>query len=99
MMVLWTDRAKTRLRAIFEYIAQDNPRAAQKEVEKILRRSRQLASPPDIGHIVEGYEHTGLREVLVRPYRLIYLTHKNRIDVITVLHYRQILPDDLVKKY
>jgi plasmid stabilization system protein ParE len=31
---------------------------------------------------------------MVRPYRIIYLVLPERIDVLTVRHYRQILPDD-----
>jgi plasmid stabilization system protein ParE len=42
-----------------------------------------------------GYEGTDLREVLIRPYRLIYRVKKHQIDVVTVLHYRQLLPSDV----
>ncbi|WP_299081260.1 type II toxin-antitoxin system RelE/ParE family toxin [uncultured Paraglaciecola sp.] len=95
MRVQWTDRAKTRLHDIHDYIAKENPKAAREVVDKILRRSWQLGELPDIGHEVEGYEDTDLLEVLVRPYRLIYRKKAPRIDVITVLHYRQLLPGDL----
>jgi len=95
MKVQWTDRAKARLRAIEQHIAKDSPQSARREVEKILRRSWQLADPPEIGHPVPGYEAAELREVLIRPYRLIYRLGETQIDVITVLHYRQLLPTDL----
>lgn len=95
MRVHWTDRAKVRLRHIEEYIAKDNPNAAREVVETILRRSWQLATPPEIGHSVKGYEETELREVLTRPYRIIYRIKPNQVDVVTVLHYRQLLPCDL----
>ncbi len=95
MRVYWTDRAKARLRAIQEHIAKDSPRSARNAVEKILRRSLQLANPPEIGHPVQGYEETVLREVLIRPYRLIYCVKATQVDIITVLHYRQLLPEDL----
>lgn len=62
---------------------------------KILRRSARLAEPPDTGHVLRGYEAIHLREVLVRPYRLIYRAQGEQIDSITVLHYRQLLPGDL----
>lgn len=63
---------------------------------KILRRSARLAEPPDTGHVLRGYEAIHLREVLVRPYRLIYRVQGGeQIDIITVLHYRQLLPGDL----
>jgi len=95
MKVQWTKRAKARLREIESYITKDNPKAARDVVEKLLRRSWRLADLPDIGHEVEGYEGTDLREVLIRPYRLIYLVKKHQIDVVTVLHYRQLLPSDV----
>lgn len=95
MKVQWTDRAKARLHAIQQHIAKDSPQSARSEVEKILRRSWQLASPPEIGHPVPGYDETELREVLIKPYRLIYCLREKQIDVITVLHYRQLLPSDL----
>ena len=95
MPVHWTDRATARLRAIQDHIAKDSPQAAHQEIERILQRSAQLATPPDIGHQLRDYEGTTLREVLVRPYRLIYRVKATQIDIITVLHYRQLLPQDL----
>ncbi len=95
MKVHWTDRAKARLHDIHDHIAKENPKAARQVVEKILRRSWELGELPDIGHEVEGYENTELQEALVRPYRLIYLKKATQVDVITVLHYRQLLPGDL----
>ena len=47
MKVHWTDRAKARLRAIREHIAKDSEKAANTEIEKILRRSRALAKLAD----------------------------------------------------
>ena len=38
------------------------------------------------------YPEENLREVLERPYRLIYRVRPGRVDIITVKHYRQKLP-------
>ena len=38
------------------------------------------------------YPETELREVLERPFRIIYLVKPDRIEVVTVKHYRQRLP-------
>jgi len=67
MNVHWTERAIARLRAIQQHIAKDSPQSARTEVEKILRRSWQLAEPPEIGHPVPGYNSEALREVSIRP--------------------------------
>jgi len=46
---------------------------------------------------VSEYDRDDIREVLDRPYRIIYRILPERIDVITVMHYRQLLPSDLTK--
>lgn len=38
-----------------------------------------------------------LREVLERPYLLIHLASAAEIQIVTVMHYRQLLPDNLEK--
>ena len=46
------------------------------------------------------YPRADLRELLERPYRIIYRVTPERIDILTVMHYRQLLPrlaDDLQK--
>lgn len=95
MRVVWTDRAKVRLRKIRDYIAQDSPKAADDVVRRLVERSRQLESLARLGRQVPEYEHEDIRELLERPYRIIYVILAERIDVIAVMHYRQLLPGDL----
>lgn len=95
MKVHWTDRAKARLRLIHEHIAQDAPLVADQVIERLVARSRQIGELPYTGREVPEYQRDDLREVLERPYRIIYRIYKQRIDVVTVMHYRQLLPSDL----
>ncbi|MDR3415256.1 MAG: type II toxin-antitoxin system RelE/ParE family toxin [Nevskia sp.] len=99
MKVVWTDRAKQRLWEIQAYIAQDAPRVAPKVVRRLVLRSRQLATLPRSGRVVPEYQRDDIRELLERPYRIIYLVlaEQRRIDVLTVRHYRQLLPGDLAE--
>ena len=97
MKVHWTDRAKHRLRLIHDYIAQDAPLVAPQVVERLISRSRQVGKAPYTGRQVPEYRREDLREVLERPYRIIYRIRAERIDVIAVMHYRQLLPSDLAK--
>jgi plasmid stabilization system protein ParE len=46
---------------------------------------------------VPEYQREDVREILERPYRILYRIKRDRIDVITVMHYRQLLPDDLMQ--
>lgn len=95
MRVHWTNRAKARLRDIQTEIERDRPLVARDVVEKILRRSWMLGESPNVGHSVRGFETTELLEVLLRPYRIIYRIKPTQVDVVTVLHYRQLLEKDL----
>jgi toxin ParE1/3/4 len=89
VVVNWTARAKARLRAIHSRIAENAPSIADKEVDRLLSCSARLSELPRSGREVPEYSREDVRELLVRPYRLIYWILPDRIDVMTVLHYRQ----------
>jgi toxin ParE1/3/4 len=84
--------ARARLLDIQAYIAQYSPNAARSVVSRLLPRSRRFAIPPIEGRRLPEYPETELREVLERPFRIIYLVKPDRIEVVTVKHYRQRLP-------
>lgn len=96
MRVHWTNRAKTRLRLIYEYIAVDSPQSALQVVDRVTARSQQLIELPRSGREVPEYKHKDVRELLEKPYRIIYIIKPDQIDVLTVMHYRQILLQDIV---
>jgi len=85
--VVWTDRAKARLRSIRDYIARDSPRVADDVARRLLERSRQLEVLARSGRQVPEYQRDDVRELLERPYRIIYVILAERIDVISVMHY------------
>lgn len=86
MTVHWTDTAQDHLDAIYEYIAQDSPEYALRMVDRITRRSQQIADVPLSGRRVPEYELNQIREVIEGPYRIIYHIKPAQIDVIAVLH-------------
>jgi addiction module RelE/StbE family toxin len=86
MTVHWTDTAQDHLDAIYAYIAQDSPEYALRMVDRITRRSQQIADAPLSGRRVPEYELNQIREVIERPYRIIYHIKPDQIDVIAVMH-------------
>jgi len=68
---------------------------AQPTIAGLVKRSRQLAELPKLGRQVAQYQRDDLRELLERPYRIIYRIRPEQIDIITVMHYRQLLPKDI----
>lgn len=95
MRVFWTPDAKARLREIEAYIAEDAPTAARDMAVRLIRRSLELEQPPLLGKRLTRYVNADIRELLERPYRLIYRVQTDRIEIVTVMHYRQLMPSDL----
>jgi toxin ParE1/3/4 len=54
-----------------------------------------LIDYPRVGRIVPKYDDPNLRELIVAPYRLIYRTTPEHIDILAVFHGAQQLPDSL----
>jgi toxin ParE1/3/4 len=90
--VLWTETAQNQLHAIYEYIAQDSEVYAQRVVDRLTRRSEQIAAFPQSGRKVPEMDVPDIREVIEGPYRLIYLIKQDGIHVLAVIHGAQQAP-------
>lgn len=86
MNVHWTDTAQRHLEAIHRYIAEDSPVYAQRTVDRLTRRSQQVAEFPLSGRMVPEYQKSQVREVIEAPYRIIYYIKPDQIDVLAVIH-------------
>lgn len=83
----WTREAETWLRDIFEYVAQDNPKAAARVVEGIYERVQVLSEFPQIVHRYEGILYREVRILLYGHYRIAYLIKSEEdIDILGVFH-------------
>lgn len=85
----WTEHAAAQLEAIIDYIGLASPVYAEQVVTRILKRLDQAAEHPESGRIVPELEDPEIRELIEWPYRLIYRTASDAIEVISVLHGRQ----------
>lgn len=82
------------------WIAVDRPQAARKLVEKMLEASARLAEYPYSGKHVQGFSDLPVRELVVAPYRMIYLPQPGKVSMITLKHSREELTeDDLVPSF
>jgi toxin ParE1/3/4 len=93
MKVHWTRNAIEHLVTIFEYIALNSPAYARGMVERITRRSEQIADHPLSGRKVPEYDAEEVRELIEKPYRIIYRIKPDRIEVLAVIHGAQLPPD------
>jgi plasmid stabilization system protein ParE len=90
--VHWTDTARDHLRAIHTYVARNSPSYARRVVDRLTRRSQQIAEFPLSGREVPEFAVPQIRQVLEGPFRIIYYIKPNQIDVLAVIHGAQQIP-------
>ncbi len=95
MRVHWTDNALSHLLDIYEYISQNSPFYAQRMVDRLTKRSEQIASFPMSGRNVPEYPGEDIRELIEKPYRIIYRIKPDQIDVLAVVHGARLLNLDM----
>ena len=95
MKVYWTLNAIRHLTNIYEYIALNSPTYARRMVDRITRRSEQISAQPLSGRKVPEYEAEDIRELIEKPYRIIYRFKQDQIDVLAIIHGAQILPEEI----
>ncbi len=92
-MIVWSKRASDQLDAIFEYIALDSPVYTLRFVETLISNVELLSTQPLSGRIVPEENDPNVREFQVHPYRVIYSTLDNQIEILTIIHSARLLRD------
>jgi len=70
--IVWTEPALSDLDAIADFIALENPAAAQKLVGKIFRHVEQFADHPQSGSIPAELKGRTYRQIIEPPCRIFY---------------------------
>lgn len=84
MKIIWSARASRDLVTIGDFIAKDNPTAARRHIDKLVRRIRCLKQFPNSGRAVPEIANEMIREVVENNYRLVYVMDHRR-KIITAL--------------
>jgi len=88
-VVRWTRLALSDLVALRDYIAADDPKAADAVVAKVLEAVARLADFPESDRIVPERRAQGYREVIVAPYRVVHAVVGGDIRILRVWHGRR----------
>jgi addiction module RelE/StbE family toxin len=93
MRVVWTAPAARDLDAIGDYIARHNPAGAQRIIQRILTRTRTLASHPYLGR---PGRVANTRELVVTstPFIVAYRVVSDRAEILAVFHSARRWPDN-----
>jgi plasmid stabilization system protein ParE len=90
--IRWTARALQNVESIREFIAPESPNAARLVVARLVAATERLATLPESGRIVPEYDDPSLRELIQRPYRIVYrLVGADELHIITVYHSARLL--------
>ena len=93
--VVWTRRAEVDLEDIGDYIAADNPVAAERWVSKLMEQARKAADAPFGGRMVPEIRMESVRETFLRTYRIVYRVLGDTVVILTVFEGHRRLPRDL----
>ncbi|AZC90200.1 type II toxin-antitoxin system RelE/ParE family toxin [Pseudomonas carnis] len=94
MKLEWSPWALKDRDAIFDFIEQDNPRAAIDIDSRIAEQTQRLTQFPESGRLGRCPD---TRELVINrtPYIAAYRIHDGRVQILRVLHDAQSWPDDL----
>ena len=91
MKVVWTENAIRHLQNLHDYIAANSPIYAKRMVDRITRRTEQIADHPFSGRKVPEYDVENVRELIEPPYRIIYRVNAKKIEILGVVHGARLL--------
>jgi toxin ParE1/3/4 len=99
--VLWTETAIRDLEGLIDYIARDAPINAGKILSQLQFKAESLNIAPERGRLVPELLRHGLavwRELIARPYRILYRIEGKTVYVLAVLDSRRDLEDLLLER-
>jgi plasmid stabilization system protein ParE len=70
--LIWSPAARDDLHDIVAFIAHDDPNRAMSFGYELISETDRLQEFPEIGRIVAEYRNENIREIIVRPYRMVY---------------------------
>jgi plasmid stabilization system protein ParE len=99
--VVWTQVAAGDLLRLISWVAEESPQHAAALLGRIRQRARTLTTAPGRGRAVPELSFFGitvLRELVLRPYRIVYRVDGRTVLVLGVFDGRRELEDVLLER-
>ena len=92
--LVWSLAARDDLHDIVVFIARDNPNRAMSFGYELISETDRLQGFPELGRSVPEYRDDNIREIIFRPYRIVYrIDHERRLcEIARVWHSARGLP-------
>ena len=91
--ILWSPQALLDLESIRDYIARDSPRYAELVIRRLIVGVERLEAFPQSGRIVPERNTEDIREIIVKPYRIVYRLSPELVEIVTVFRAARLFPD------
>lgn len=99
--VEWSEVAVRDLAEIAGFLALDSVETAERVLDQLEKRTERLETNPSRGRVVPElarFQIRGWRELIVRPYRVIYRLDGHRVSVLAVIDGRREIEDLLLER-
>jgi len=90
-MVVWSRAALNDLQKIYLYIKEGSYQYAEKVRAEFFELADELILFPRVGKMVSEEQDPALRERLLYSYRMIYEINETQIQILAIVHNKQLL--------
>lgn len=97
LRIHWSPLALERVVEAAAYSYGGRPQAAEQYVQGVFASVERLKEFPESGRVVPELGRESTRELFFRRYRIIYRVERDRVEVLTVRHMRQLLEEEDVE--
>ncbi len=86
--LIWSPASRDDLQDIIRYISRDSPQRAQSFAVRLIAHADVLQEQPEIGRVVPERRLRHIREIIFRPYRIVYRVDHTRqlVEIARVWH-------------
>lgn len=91
--IIWSPQALLDLESIRDYIAHDSPRYAELVVRRLVMAVERLETFPESGRVVPERNDKEIREIIARPYRIVYRVRPGYVEIATVFRASRLFPE------
>ncbi len=93
--IAWSIIARDDLKDIIRYISSDSPKIAVSFAARLIKKTDLLETSPEIGRIVPERRDPLIREIIFRPYRIVYRLNYNArtVEIARIWHSARATPD------
>lgn len=78
--LIWSPAARDDLHDIVVFVGRDNPERAMSFGFELISQTDKLQAFPEMGRVVPEYRNQNIREIIFRPYRIVYrVIHERKL--------------------